>query len=187
MPPVLSLPLSMSCDDCDGCVTIGDDDALLFVALSLPMPVSWLVTDTCFRNHDIMKSPMCVWVFLLNFNRLLHSDQQVMDKFDVEDMDIYYSMPQRMLVDCKFLIDGASRGSNNQWHLIVDRLAESFKKHAGLDLLKDKHVLQCLTESAIKSKIELLTFIETNISLSFISMISDGPKHIHTTLTRAKF
>ncbi|GKC61499.1 stromal 70 kDa heat shock-related protein, chloroplastic-like protein, partial [Tanacetum coccineum] len=62
---------------------------------------------------------------------------------------------------------------------IVDRLAESFKKHAGLDLLKDKHGLQCLTESARKANIELSTFTETNIILPFISVNSDGPKHIH--------
>ncbi|GKA61361.1 hypothetical protein Tco_0760768, partial [Tanacetum coccineum] len=106
-----------------------DDDALLFVARSLPTPVSWLGSHTknvnaagtgsgsatvFYRNHDIMKSPTCVWVFLLNFSRRLHSGQQVfagtwMDKFDVEDMDIYYNMPQRMLADCKFLTDCAPR------------------------------------------------------------------------------
>ncbi|GJS41455.1 hypothetical protein Tco_0566498 [Tanacetum coccineum] len=64
MPPILSLPLSMPCDDCDGCVTIGgsskvicgglimqkihglslfegDDDNCLFTVLGLPTPASW--------------------------------------------------------------------------------------------------------------------------------------------------
>ncbi|GJV30372.1 stromal 70 kDa heat shock-related protein, chloroplastic [Tanacetum coccineum] len=70
---------------------------------------------------------------------------------------------------------------------IVDWLAESFKRDEGLDLLKDKQALQRLTESAEKAKMELSTLTQTNISLPFITATSDGPKHIDTTLTRAKF
>ncbi|KAL0360088.1 UNVERIFIED_CONTAM: Stromal heat shock-related protein, chloroplastic [Sesamum radiatum] len=61
---------------------------------------------------------------------------------------------------------------------IVDWLAETFRKEEGIDLLKDKQALQRLTETAEKAKIEFLPFITAT---------SDGPKHIDTTLTRAKF
>ncbi|GJV83147.1 hypothetical protein Tco_1523045 [Tanacetum coccineum] len=91
---------------CLHCRNDGDDDALLFVARSLPTPVSWLGSDTKNVNaagtgsgHNEVGN-VCL-VFLLNFIRRLQSGQQVfaatrMDKFDVEDMDIYCNMPQRM-------------------------------------------------------------------------------------------
>ncbi|KAL0351361.1 UNVERIFIED_CONTAM: Stromal heat shock-related protein, chloroplastic [Sesamum calycinum] len=70
---------------------------------------------------------------------------------------------------------------------IVDWLAETFRKEEGIDLLKDKQALQRLTETAEKAKIELSSLTQTNISLPFITATADGPKHIDTTLTRAKF
>ncbi|PHT40098.1 hypothetical protein CQW23_18952 [Capsicum baccatum] len=70
---------------------------------------------------------------------------------------------------------------------IVDWLAETFRKEEGIELLKDKQALQRLTEAAEKAKIELSTLTQTSISLPFITATADGPKHIDTTLTRAKF
>ncbi|XP_050385449.1 stromal 70 kDa heat shock-related protein, chloroplastic [Argentina anserina] len=70
---------------------------------------------------------------------------------------------------------------------IVDWLAADFKKNEGIDLLKDKQALQRLTETAEKAKMELSTLTQANISLPFITATQDGPKHIETTLTRAKF
>ncbi|EYU22829.1 hypothetical protein ABFS82_03G112300 [Erythranthe guttata] len=70
---------------------------------------------------------------------------------------------------------------------IVDWLAGSFRKDEGIDLLKDKQALQRLTETAEKAKIELSSLTQTNISLPFITATADGPKHIDTTITRAKF
>ncbi|KAK2664567.1 hypothetical protein Ddye_003141 [Dipteronia dyeriana] len=70
---------------------------------------------------------------------------------------------------------------------VVDWLAESFKNDEGIDLLKDKQALQRLTETAEKAKMELSSLTQTNISLPFITATADGPKHIETTLTRAKF
>ncbi|KAH6759383.1 chloroplast heat shock protein 70-2 [Perilla frutescens var. frutescens] len=70
---------------------------------------------------------------------------------------------------------------------IVDWLADTFRKNEGIDLLKDKQALQRLTEAAEKAKIELSTLTQTNLSLPFITATADGPKHIDTTLTRAKF
>ncbi|KAK8933652.1 hypothetical protein KSP39_PZI015668 [Platanthera zijinensis] len=70
---------------------------------------------------------------------------------------------------------------------VVDWLAASFKRDEGIDLLKDKQALQRLTETAEKAKMELSTLTQTNISLPFITATADGPKHIETTITRAKF
>ncbi|MEM1392328.1 MAG: molecular chaperone DnaK [Cyanobacteria bacterium P01_H01_bin.150] len=70
---------------------------------------------------------------------------------------------------------------------IVDYLAEDFQKQEGIDLRKDKQALQRLTEAAEKAKIELSSVTQTEINLPFITATQDGPKHLDTTLTRAKF
>ncbi|KAL2609722.1 hypothetical protein R1flu_028295 [Riccia fluitans] len=70
---------------------------------------------------------------------------------------------------------------------IVDWLAGNFKKDEGVDLLKDKQALQRLTEAAEKAKMELSSLTQTSISLPFITATAEGPKHIDTSLTRAKF
>ncbi|MEO0947072.1 MAG: molecular chaperone DnaK [Cyanobacteria bacterium J06641_5] len=70
---------------------------------------------------------------------------------------------------------------------IVDFLAEDFQKVEGIDLRKDKQALQRLTEAAEKAKIELSSVTQAEINLPFITATQDGPKHVDTTLTRAKF
>ncbi len=70
---------------------------------------------------------------------------------------------------------------------IVDFLAEEFNKQEGIDLRKDKQALQRLTEAAEKAKIELSSVTQADINLPFITATQDGPKHLDTTLTRAKF
>ncbi|MEO0685529.1 MAG: molecular chaperone DnaK, partial [Cyanobacteria bacterium J06649_11] len=70
---------------------------------------------------------------------------------------------------------------------IVDYLAEDFQKQEGIDLRKDKQALQRLTEAAEKAKIELSSVTQTEINLPFITATQDGPKHLDTTMTRAKF
>jgi len=70
---------------------------------------------------------------------------------------------------------------------IVDFLASQFQSAEGIDLRKDKQALQRLTEAAEKAKIELSSVTQTEINLPFITATQDGPKHLDTTLTRAKF
>jgi molecular chaperone DnaK len=70
---------------------------------------------------------------------------------------------------------------------IVDWLAGEFQRNEGIDLRKDKQALQRLTEAAEKAKIELSSATQTNINLPFITATQEGPKHLDTTLTRAKF
>ncbi len=70
---------------------------------------------------------------------------------------------------------------------IVDFLAEEFRRAEGIDLRKDKQALQRLTEAAEKAKIELSSVTQAEINLPFITATQDGPKHLDTTLTRARF
>lgn len=70
---------------------------------------------------------------------------------------------------------------------IVDYLAGEFKAAEGIDLRQDKQALQRLTEAAEKAKIELSGVSQTEINLPFITATQDGPKHLDTTLSRAKF
>ena len=70
---------------------------------------------------------------------------------------------------------------------IIDWLAEEFKKEQGIDLRQDKMAMQRLKEAAEKAKIELSGVTTSNISLPFITADATGPKHLETTLTRAKF
>jgi molecular chaperone DnaK len=70
---------------------------------------------------------------------------------------------------------------------IVDFLASEFARQEGIDLRKDKQALQRLTEAAEKAKIELSSVTQAEINLPFITATQDGPKHLDTTLTRAKF
>ncbi|ERN41852.1 chaperone protein DnaK [Rubidibacter lacunae KORDI 51-2] len=70
---------------------------------------------------------------------------------------------------------------------IVDYLAGEFKQAEGIDLRQDKQALQRLTEAAEKAKIELSSVTQADVNLPFITATQDGPKHLDTTLTRAKF
>jgi molecular chaperone DnaK len=70
---------------------------------------------------------------------------------------------------------------------IVDYLATQFLSSEGIDLRKDKQALQRLTEAAEKAKIELSSVTQADINLPFITATPEGPKHLDTTLTRAKF
>ena len=70
--------------------------------------------------------------------------------------------------------------------LIIDYLADEFKKDQGIDLRSDKMALQRLKEAAEKAKIELSGSMETDINLPFITADASGPKHLNIKLTRAK-
>ncbi len=78
-------------------------------------------------------------------------------------------------------------GGDNFDKVIVDYLADEFKKDQGIDLREDRQALQRLIEAAEKAKIELSSTKETQISVPFITADNSGPKHLDTKLTRAKF
>jgi molecular chaperone DnaK len=86
------------------------------------------------------------------------------------------------------------RSTNGDTHLggddfdqvVIDWLADEFRKSSGIDLRKDRMALQRLKEGAEKAKIELSTTMQTNVNLPFITADASGPKHLDLTLTRAK-
>lgn len=78
-------------------------------------------------------------------------------------------------------------GGNDFDQKIVDWLAEDFLATEKIDLRGDRQALQRLTEAAEKAKIELSGVTVTDINLPFITATDEGPKHIETRLTRAKF
>jgi len=78
-------------------------------------------------------------------------------------------------------------GGDNFDKVIVDWMAEEFKKDYGIDLRQDKQALQRLLEAAERAKIELSSTLETTISLPFITADATGPKHLEMRLTRAQF
>ena len=71
--------------------------------------------------------------------------------------------------------------------IIIDYLAEEFKKAEGVDLRNDKMALQRLKEAAEKAKKELSSTMSTNINLPFITATAEGPKHLNIDLSIAKF
>jgi molecular chaperone DnaK len=70
---------------------------------------------------------------------------------------------------------------------IIGWLIDEFKKDSGLDVSKDKMVLQRLKEAAEKAKIELSSTQETEINLPFLTADASGPKHLVMKLSRSKF
>ncbi|CAJ1228176.1 molecular chaperone DnaK [Lactiplantibacillus xiangfangensis] len=70
---------------------------------------------------------------------------------------------------------------------IIDWLVAGFKADNGVDLSQDKMALQRLKDAAEKAKKDLSGVSEAQISLPFISAGANGPLHLETTLTRAKF
>ncbi len=71
--------------------------------------------------------------------------------------------------------------------VIINHLAEEFRKKEGIDLRKDPMSHQRLKEAAEKAKCELSTQVESTINLPFITADASGPKHLQMTITRSTF
>ena len=78
-------------------------------------------------------------------------------------------------------------GGDDFDQVIIDHLAETFKKQEAIDLKKDPMALQRLKEAAEKAKIELSAGTETEITLPYITAVDGVPKHLTVKMTRAQF
>ncbi|MDR1645382.1 MAG: molecular chaperone DnaK [Tannerellaceae bacterium] len=78
-------------------------------------------------------------------------------------------------------------GGDDFDHVIIDWLADEFKKDEGIDLRQDPMALQRLKEAAEKAKIELSSSTSTEINLPYIMPVNGIPKHLVKTLSRARF
>lgn len=70
--------------------------------------------------------------------------------------------------------------------VLVNFLADEFKKAQGIDITEDKAAMQRLRDEAEKAKIELSTTSEVDINLPFLTADADGPKHFEMKMNRAK-
>ena len=77
-------------------------------------------------------------------------------------------------------------GGDDFDQVIIDYIAEEFKKENNVDLRRDPQALQRLKEAAEKAKIELSSSKETEINQPFITMGEGGPLHLNMKITRAK-
>jgi molecular chaperone DnaK len=71
--------------------------------------------------------------------------------------------------------------------ILIDYIADEFKKQQGIDLRKDQMALQRLKEAAEAAKCDLSTSPETDVNLPFITADASGPKHLNMAINRAKF
>jgi molecular chaperone DnaK len=91
------------------------------------------------------------------------------------------------VVEVKATSGDTHLGGDDWDEVIVDWLISEFKKDTAIDLRNDRQALQRLKESAEKAKIELSSMVQTEISLPFITANANGPQHLNTSLSRAKF
>jgi molecular chaperone DnaK len=78
-------------------------------------------------------------------------------------------------------------GGDDFDQVLIDHIADEFKKENGVDLRKDNMALQRLKEAAERAKKDLSQAATTDINLPFITADASGPKHLSMSLTRAKF
>ncbi len=78
-------------------------------------------------------------------------------------------------------------GGDDYDQVLIDHVAEEFRKSKNIDLRKDLMALQRLKEACEKAKCELSSSLQTDINLPFITVDATGPQHLQMTLTRAKF
>src|SRR5580658_805592 len=77
-------------------------------------------------------------------------------------------------------------GGDDFDQVLINYLADEFKRTEGIDLRRDAMALQRLKEAAEKAKIELSSAMETTVNLPFITADQNGPKHLQITITRSK-
>ena len=78
-------------------------------------------------------------------------------------------------------------GGDDFDQVIIDFLADEFKRQENIDLRKDPMALQRLKEAAEKTKIELSASTETDINLPYITAVDGVPKHLVMKMSRSKF
>lgn len=78
-------------------------------------------------------------------------------------------------------------GGDDVDEILIDFIAEEFRKKEGIDIRKDPMALQRLKEGCEKAKCELSSTQETTVNLPFITADQSGPKHLQETISRARF
>jgi molecular chaperone DnaK len=71
--------------------------------------------------------------------------------------------------------------------VLIDFVADEFRRQSGIDVRKDPMALQRLKEACEKAKIDLSSLMQTDVNLPFITADASGPKHLQVSITRSKF
>ena len=78
-------------------------------------------------------------------------------------------------------------GGDDFDQVLINYVADTFKREQGIDLRNDPMALQRLQEACEKAKKELSSAQSTDINLPFITADASGPKHLQMNITRAQF
>jgi molecular chaperone DnaK len=78
-------------------------------------------------------------------------------------------------------------GGDDVDQVLISWMIKTFKDDTGIDIARDKMVLQRLKDAAEKAKIELSTAQSTSINLPFLTADATGPKHFEQDLSRSRF
>jgi molecular chaperone DnaK len=106
--------------------------------------------------------------------------------YDISVLELYEVEGSRQF-EVKSTNGDTHLGGDDFDQRVIDWIVAEFKRDQGIDLSKDPMALQRLKEAAEKAKMELSTTMSTDINLPFITADASGPKHLHYTLSRAKF
>ena len=91
------------------------------------------------------------------------------------------------VIEVKATAGDTHLGGDDYDQVLVNYIADEFKKLEGIDLRADRQALQRLKEAAEKAKIELSSVLETEVNLPFVTADASGPKHLQMTISRSKF
>ena len=107
--------------------------------------------------------------------------------FDVSILDVGGDAGDGQVIEVLSINGDTHLGGDDFDEVVINHIADEFKRKEGIDLRKDPMALQRLKEAAEKAKIELSGNMETNVNLPFITADASGPKHLQMTITRSKF
>ena len=107
--------------------------------------------------------------------------------FDISMLDIGGFEEKTGVIDVIATNGDGHLGGDDLDALLINYLADEFKKTEGINLRQDPMAHQRLKEAAEKAKCELSTQLESTVNLPFITADTSGPKHLQITITRSKF
>ncbi len=107
--------------------------------------------------------------------------------FDISILDIGGFEDQGGIIEVLSTNGDTHLGGDDLDEVLINYLADEFKKTEGIDLRTDPMAHQRLKEAAEKAKCELSTQLETTVNLPFITADASGPKHLQITISRSKF
>jgi len=107
--------------------------------------------------------------------------------FDISILDIGGFEEEGGIIEVLSTNGNTHLGGDDLDEVLINYLADEFRKKEGIDLRKDPMAHQRLKEAAEKAKCELSSQLETNVNLPFITADTSGPKHLQISITRSTF